>query len=290
MTSTTLHLALLAATVMFTVANGDVFARDNNNQNNSNNTTINNQGGQGGQGGRGGDGGTGIGFGGTGIGFGGTGIGLGGNAVSGAAAVSNATSVSNASSSSMSNANALSRQRQNQRQGQGQVQGIANSGNATINNNVPAHTTNETRFSGSYTVRNTPDVYAPSIAGGANPCVIGVSGGGAVAGFGISFGMTRNDEGCERRNIAALLHNMGEREVAQEVLCETESVRQARLRANRPCYVDRVEAARTATQATTQSQQMSNVTSVVATSTNVATTRRVGSGIFPEYNDFSGGN
>lgn len=264
MTLTLLRSMLLASTVMCTVAAGNVFASQNNNQNNSNNTTINNQGGAGGAGG------TGIGYGGTGIGYGGTGVGLGGSAVS------------NSASTSLSNA--VARQNQRQGQGQGQVQGIANSGNATINNNVPANTFNETKFSGSYTVHNTPNVYAPALAGGANPCVVGVSAGGAVAGFGISFGLTRNDDGCERRNTAALLHNMGERDVAQEVLCETESVRQARLRVGRPCVADRATTT-TAQAGTAQSGTAIHTVAVQQNALNMATAAQSNHGVASSTNN-----
>lgn len=271
-----LRSMLLAATVLvaFSANESSAFVSPNN----QNNTTVNNISAQGGQGGQGG-----IGFGGNAAASAVAGASANAGAVAGAVNHNNVrNTVNNSVRNTNTNVATGGSARQGQFQGQGQVQGIANSGNATINNNVPANTTNETRFSGSYTVHNTPDVYAPAIAGGANPCVVGVSGGGAVAGFGISFGMTRNDDGCERRNTAALLHNMGEREVAQELLCETDSVRQARLRAGRPCYVDRQAAAQSANaqpatiqqaslspMVVTQSQQaVAEVTSSTTTANN----------------------
>jgi hypothetical protein len=89
------------------------------------------------------------------------------------------------------------------------------------------------------TIRNTPDAYAPAITGGTNPCTNGVSGGGSVAGFGLALGGSWSDPNCERRNLSALLHNQGQPQLAQEVLCETSSVREARLRMGNPCIVDR---------------------------------------------------
>lgn len=250
----TFRSMLLAATVMFTFAAGDVVATNSNNQNKSSNTTnnITNHGGQGGHG---------------------------GSAIAGASATAGAA--------------ASARQGQIQGQIQGQHQSIQNSGNATINNNVPANTTNETRFSGSYTVRNTPDVYAPAIAGGANPCVVGVSAGGAVAGFGLSFGMTRNDDGCERRNTAALLYNMGERDVAQELLCETASVRAARLRTGRPCAEDRAAPAQTSAAPSTTpavAQTSSNPVAVTPAAARSSALRNGSPAGLPELNSFSGGN
>lgn len=89
------------------------------------------------------------------------------------------------------------------------------------------------------TIRNTPDAYAPAVTGGTNPCTQGLSGGGSVAGFGVALGGSWSDPNCERRNLSALLHNQGQQALAQEVLCETEAVRQARLRLGQPCAADR---------------------------------------------------
>lgn len=88
------------------------------------------------------------------------------------------------------------------------------------------------------TIRNTPDAYAPSVTGGTNPCTNGMSGGGSVAGFGVALGGSWSAPECERRNLSALLHNQGQHALAQEVLCETETVRNARRRLNMPCAAD----------------------------------------------------
>lgn len=113
----------------------------------------------------------------------------------------------------------------------------------------PATTRNTLGYEGEFrqnyraTIRNTPDAYAPAITGGTNPCTNGVSGGGSVAGFGLALGGSWSDPNCERRNLSALLHNQGQPELAQEVLCETDAVRQARLRMaqagrGQPCIAD----------------------------------------------------
>jgi hypothetical protein len=93
------------------------------------------------------------------------------------------------------------------------------------------------------TIRNTPDAYAPPVTGGTNPCARGASGGGSVAGFGLAIGGSWSDPECERRNLSALLHNQGQPVLAQEVLCETDTVRRARIRLARtgraePCADD----------------------------------------------------
>jgi hypothetical protein len=93
------------------------------------------------------------------------------------------------------------------------------------------------------TIRNTPDAYAPAITGGTNPCQQGISGGGSVAGFGLALGGSWSDPNCERRNLSALLHNQGQPALAQEVLCETDTVRQARQRMGQPCIIDQPQRA-----------------------------------------------
>ena len=93
-------------------------------------------------------------------------------------------------------------------------------------------------YSGGYTLRNVPEIVAPSVNGGANGCAVGVSGGVAVAGFGITTGAGWSDSNCERRNLAALVFNTGEKELAQEILCDAAVVRAARLRMGKPCIAD----------------------------------------------------
>src|SRR6202020_3656205 len=62
-------------------------------------------------------------------------------------------------------------------------------------------------YGGSYTIRNTPEVIAPSVVGG-NPCSVGASGGVSLPGFGLAVGGSWEGKGCERRQLAALLYNM----------------------------------------------------------------------------------
>jgi hypothetical protein len=89
------------------------------------------------------------------------------------------------------------------------------------------------------TVRNTPDAFGPNVSGGTNPCTAALSGGLALPGFGASIGGAWSEEGCERRQLAALLHNTGQPELAQELLCNSPEVRQARARMGTPCMIDR---------------------------------------------------
>jgi hypothetical protein len=83
----------------------------------------------------------------------------------------------------------------------------------------------------------TPDVSAPAIWSN-NPCVVALSGGVAVAGFGASIGAGIEDRDCTRRANAQHLVAMGENAAAREVLCENREVRAAFARVGRPCAAD----------------------------------------------------
>jgi hypothetical protein len=100
---------------------------------------------------------------------------------------------------------------------------------------------------GTQTLRNTPEIIAPNISGG-NPCLVGISGGGAGPGIGITLGIGYSDKGCERRNSAALLSNIGEKAVAIELMCDDQNVREAMLRSGHPCAADRPAVAATVSQ------------------------------------------
>jgi hypothetical protein len=93
-------------------------------------------------------------------------------------------------------------------------------------------------YGGSYTLRNTPEVIAPNVAGG-NPCAIGASGGIGLPGFGLTAGATWADKACELRQKAALLYNMGEPALARELMCQDDDkLRAAMRRLGKPCGID----------------------------------------------------
>jgi hypothetical protein len=94
-------------------------------------------------------------------------------------------------------------------------------------------------YTGGYTLHNTPDVSAPSLYGGTNPCSVGVSGGVAVAGFGLSAGSSWSDRGCERRNGAVILFEAKMPDVAVALLCEDTDMRAAFRAAGKPCPQER---------------------------------------------------
>jgi len=97
-------------------------------------------------------------------------------------------------------------------------------------------------YSGSYTVRNTPEVIPPNVVGG-NPCSVGASGGMALAGFGIAAGGTWADRQCERRQQAALLFNIGKQKAAVALMCQDDNVRNALRMAGEGCPADIAAAA-----------------------------------------------
>lgn len=145
-----------------------------------------------------------------------------------AQATSNASATGSANSSAVNNAGAT-------------AGAISAGGTVSIVNGAPGNST--LRYKGAYTVNNTPDVYAPGLTAGLNTCAGSYAAGVAVAGFGLTGGGTTVDEGCERRNMAALLGQMGEGDAAREVLCEDEVVRSAFARVGRPCISDRPKVA-----------------------------------------------
>ncbi len=120
--------------------------------------------------------------------------------------------------------------------GSGSGSGTSGSGSGTAAAGSNDATLN---YSGGYTVHNTPDVGAPALYGGTNPCSVGVSGGMSVAGFGVSGGSTYSDHGCERRNGAVILFQAQMPDVAVALLCQDSDMRTAFSEAGKPCPQDR---------------------------------------------------
>jgi hypothetical protein len=106
--------------------------------------------------------------------------------------------------------------------------------------------TDNVNYSGTTTVRNTPDVGAPAIYGGTNPCSVGASAGLGIPGFGLSGGATWSDHGCERRNTAVILYQANKAMVAEALLCQDKDTRAAFMAAGDPCPQDRTPVARAA--------------------------------------------
>jgi hypothetical protein len=111
---------------------------------------------------------------------------------------------------------------------------------------VGTTSTDNVNYSGTTTVRNTPDVGAPAIYGGTNPCSVGASAGLGIPGFGLSGGATWSDHGCERRNTAVILYQANKARVAEALLCQDKDTRAAFMAAGDPCPQDRTPVAQAA--------------------------------------------
>lgn len=84
-----------------------------------------------------------------------------------------------------------------------------------------------------------PNVSAPNLATTLTETCMGSSSVGASgAGFGFSFGSTWRDSACVRRLDARQLSAFGDVVTAREVMCDSELVRAAAVRAGRACVAD----------------------------------------------------
>jgi hypothetical protein len=147
--------------------------------------------------------------------------------------------------------------------------------NATTDPAAANTFTDNVHYSGSQTIRNTPDAVAPALYGGTNPCSVGVSGGLGLPGFGISAGGTWSDRGCERRNGAVILFQANMPDVAVALLCQDSDMRTAFGSAGKPCPQERAVAARQAAAATSAPVQQAAAQPAPAT-TVAANTAQAG--------------
>lgn len=204
--------------------------------NNGNNCNVGTPG-AGGSGGHGGQGGVGV----------GVGIGQGGNATGGTATVgdirntntntaiggtggsvigsgNSSNDIRNNVNNTNNNAN-VQGQKQGQSQGQGQEQSIKNSGNSFSGGNTQTNEGNNSSQSvnvegDTYEAQKRNPVataYAASIMPTA-VCALSTSGGAQGVGFGFSLGGSYIDDNCMLLEQVRAVSNLGEREVAQEMM------------------------------------------------------------------------
>ena len=84
-----------------------------------------------------------------------------------------------------------------------------------------------------------PGAVAPNLATTLTETCMGSSSvGGSGAGFGFSFGTTWRDSACVRRLDARQLSAFGELAIAKEIMCDSDLVREAAVRAGRACVAD----------------------------------------------------
>ena len=72
-----------------------------------------------------------------------------------------------------------------------------------------SNTVLDSRYSGSYTVKNVPNVSGPNLITSNDTCMGSSSGGVAGPGFGVSLGSTWTDEQCKRLKMSRELWNKG---------------------------------------------------------------------------------
>lgn len=113
--------------------------------------------------------------------------------------------------------------------------GSASQSGAVLNYSPTYEASKGVNYSGSYTIKNTPEASAPPLTAGMNTCMGSSSAGGSGPGFGISVGSTWEDEGCTRRNYAGMMHEMGYEDAARNMLCQDDNVRAAFALTPNPC-------------------------------------------------------
>jgi hypothetical protein len=93
------------------------------------------------------------------------------------------------------------------------------------------------QYSGEYSVKSAPTVYAPNLTtGGIETCLGSVSGGASWMGGGVSIGGTKPDEECNRRMDANVAWKMDQKELSLAIMCDSDVFGKAaaKLRPN-PC-------------------------------------------------------
>jgi hypothetical protein len=84
-----------------------------------------------------------------------------------------------------------------------------------------------------------PAVSAPNLATTlTETCMGSTSFGASGSGFGFSFGTTWRDSACVRRLDARQMSAFNETAISIEMMCDSDLVREAAKRANRPCVAD----------------------------------------------------
>ncbi|HTI18636.1 MAG TPA: hypothetical protein VL598_13300 [Trinickia sp.] len=102
---------------------------------------------------------------------------------------------------------------------------------------LPAQTA--VAYSGSYTVKSAPTVYAPSLtASVTETCWGSVSAGVSVVGVGATGAATIKDLDCNRRLNAAVAWRMDRKDIAFNIMCQDDSFRAAAAKTNAPCVED----------------------------------------------------
>lgn len=93
----------------------------------------------------------------------------------------------------------------------------SNQGNAqSISFNSPG----QVEYSGSYTIKNVPNVMGPNLTTSNDTCMGSSSGGVSGPGFGVSLGTTWTDTNCKMLKNSRELWNMGMKAASLALLCK----------------------------------------------------------------------
>jgi hypothetical protein len=122
--------------------------------------------------------------------------------------------------------------------------GTGSSGTSGVSNAQVTPTESTLGYTGSYTVKSAPTVYAPSLtASVTETCWGSVSAAVSVVGVGATGAATIKDQDCNRRLNAAVAWRMDRKDIAFNIMCQDESFRAAAAKTNSPCFDDMPKAA-----------------------------------------------
>jgi hypothetical protein len=106
--------------------------------------------------------------------------------------------------------------------------GTGGSGLAGVANTQQVPAQSEIGYTGSYTVKSAPTVYAPSLtASVTETCWGSVSAAVSVVGVGATGAATIKDQDCNRRLNAAVSWRMDRKDIAFNIMCQDDSFRAA---------------------------------------------------------------
>jgi hypothetical protein len=141
-------------------------------------------------------------------------------------------------------------------------------GGTTIPANTTANNTIHTTTDGTQTIKNVPSMGAPGLTTTlTETCMGSSSGGGAVAGFGLTFGSTWKDIECVNRLNSREVKSLpvpGAAMAAKEILCANAEVRASFKNVGEPCFIDRPSQNRSNTAAVQSDSDMNIASNVQA--------------------------
>ena len=125
--------------------------------------------------------------------------------------------------------------------------GSGTGGSVGVSNAQVTPTESMVGYTGSYTVKSAPTVYAPSLtASVTETCWGSVSAAVSVVGVGATGAATIKDQDCNRRLNAAVAWRMDRKDIAFNIMCQDDSFRAAASKTNAPCVDDVPTPAKTA--------------------------------------------